>query len=159
MILLSLQRLCILLLCWAGCAATTPAPMQAGEEAAVKSTIGQLFEGMRKGDSSMVKAAFAPGAVLQTIATPAGGGTEVKTASLQRFLDAVGSPHTDVWDEQIEYGHIAIDGELASVWTPYRFYLGKAYSHCGVNSFQLVKLEGVWKIAYLIDTRRKNCGN
>jgi len=131
--------------------------MQAGEEAAVKTAIGQLFEGMRKGDSSMVKAVFAPGAVLQTIVTPAGGSAQVKTAPLQRFLDAVGSPHTDVWDEQIEYGHIAIDGELASVWAPYRFYLGKTYSHCGVNSFQLVKLNGKWKIVYLIDTRRKEC--
>ena len=146
-----------MLLCWTGSTATTPVPMQAREEAAVKSTIGQLFEGMRKGDSSMVKAAFAPGAVLHTIAAPAGGRAEVKTASLRRFLDAVGSPHTDVWDEQIEYGHIAIDGELASVWTPYRFYLGKTYSHCGVNSFQLVKLDGSWKIVYLIDTRRKKC--
>lgn len=157
MLVLSLQRLLIFFMCLTGSAGQNATPSQYSEEEAVKKTIGQLFEGMRKGDSSMVKGAFAPGATLQTIASPPGGEVKVKTETLQRFLDAVGTPHTDVWDEQIEYGHIAVDGALASVWTPYKFYLGSKYSHCGVNSFQLVKLEGAWKIVYLIDTRRKEC--
>lgn len=157
MLLLSLPRLLVFIMCLSGTPGQDARPMQAGEEEAVKKTIGLLFDGMRKGDSSMVKAAFAPGATLQTISTPPGGSAKVKTEALQRFLDAVGTPHTDVWDEQIEFGRISIDGPLASVWTPYQFYLGGKYSHCGVNSFQLVKLEGEWRIVYLIDTRRKDC--
>lgn len=157
MLLLSLQRLLVFIMCLSYGAGQNTTPLPTGEEEAVKKTIGQLFEGMRKGDSSMVKGAFAPGATLQTIASPPGGEVKVKTEALQRFLNAVGTPHTDVWDEQIEYGHIAIDGALATVWTPYRFFLGGKYSHCGVNSFQLVKLEGMWRIVYLIDTRRKKC--
>ncbi|HEY0898874.1 MAG TPA: hypothetical protein VGD90_06050, partial [Sphingobacteriaceae bacterium] len=63
-----------------------------------------------------------------------------------------------VWDEQITFDAIQVDAGLASVWTSYKFYLGKNFSHCGVNSFQLVKMNGNWKITYLIDTRRKeNC--
>ncbi len=157
LLLSSLRPLFILLLCWSTSARPDAAPMQDGEEAAVKKTIGQLFEGMRKGDSSLVKGAFAPAAVLQTISSPAGKPVIVRTEPLQAFLNAVGKPHTDVWDERIEYGHIAIDDKLASVWTPYKFYLGQQFSHCGVNSFQLVKLEEGWKIVYLIDTRRKQC--
>ncbi|WP_298739053.1 nuclear transport factor 2 family protein [uncultured Chitinophaga sp.] len=157
MMLLSLQRLLVFIVCLTGTPAQDARPLQNGEEEAVKKTIGLLFDGMRKGDSSMVKAAFAPGATLQTISTPPGSGAKVKTEALQRFLNAVGTPHTDVWDERIEFGHISIDGPLASVWTPYQFYLGGQYSHCGVNSFQLVKQDGTWKIVYLIDTRRKAC--
>jgi hypothetical protein len=41
------------------------------------------------------------------------------------------------------------------VWTPYRFIFNGKFSHCGVNSFTLVKLNGEWKINYVIDTRRK----
>ena len=52
---------------------------------------------------------------------------------------------------------IKIDGALASVWTPYKFYSGATFSHCGANSFQLVKIDGAWKIQYIIDTRRKGC--
>ena len=157
MMLLSLQGLLVFMMCLTGTPGQDARPIQNGEEEAVKKIIGLLFDGMRKGDSSMVKAAFAPEPTLQTISTPPAGGTKVKTEALQRFLDAVGTPHTDVWDERIEYGRISIDGALASVWMPYQFYLGGKYSHCGVNSFQLVKLEGEWKIVYLIDTRRKEC--
>ena len=58
-------------------------------------------------------------------------------------------------DERISFETVKVDGDLAIAWTPYKFYLGDQFSHCGVNSFQLVKLEGVWRIQYLIDTRRR----
>lgn len=137
--------------------AQNAAPARQLGEDAVKTTIGQLFDGMRNGDSSMVKDVFAPDAILQTIVTTPEGKSQVKTVSLQKFLQAVGTPHTDVWDERITFGDIRIDHELSAVWTPYQFYLGKQLHHCGVNSFQLVQLDGRWKIVYLIDTRRNAC--
>lgn len=157
MMLLNVCRILIILMAGHPYGGTNAVLQQNSGEEAVKTVIGQLFEGMRKGDSTMVKDVFAPGAVLQTIATLPGQTPQVRTEALQRFLEVVGKPHTDVWDEQITYGHITIDGPLASVWTPYRFYLGQQFSHCGVNSFQLVLLEGKWKIVYLVDTRRKAC--
>jgi len=60
--------------------------------------------------------------------------------------------------KKITFSNILIDGNLASVWTPYEFYFKGQFSHCGVNSFQLVKSNNEWKIQYIIDTRRKdNC--
>ncbi|RYZ94279.1 MAG: hypothetical protein EOP47_28140, partial [Sphingobacteriaceae bacterium] len=59
---------------------------------------------------------------------------------------------------RITWGDIKIDGELASVWTPYKFYLGDKFSHCGINFFQLMKMATGWKVIYIVDTRRKdNC--
>ena len=133
-----------------------PALAQSSEEEFVKSAINKLFEGMKKGDSAMVKAVFADNALLQTISTPAQKAPTLGTAALQQFLHAVGTPHTDVWDERIRFDKIMIDGALASVWTPYQFYLGDRFSHCGVNSFQLMKFADGWKIIYLVDTRRKD---
>ena len=47
---------------------------------------------------------------------------------------------------------------MANAWAPYEFYINSEFSHCGINSFQLIKIEGNWKIIYIIDTRRKdNC--
>jgi len=45
--------------------------------------------------------------------------------------------------------------QLARLATPRAFYPGPKFSHCGYDSFQLVKLAGGWKIAHIIDTRRK----
>jgi hypothetical protein len=44
---------------------------------------------------------------------------------------------------------------MATAWTPYKFYLDKTFSHCGVNAFQLFKSENGWKIISILDTRRK----
>ncbi|RAJ02235.1 putative lumazine-binding protein [Chitinophaga skermanii] len=132
-------------------------PMQAqtADHEQVKAVIQQLFEGMRKGDSTLVKASFADDAILQTIVRKKDGTDAVRTEALANFLKAVGTPHTDVWDERIVFDQVLIDGPLASAWTPYKFYIGDKFSHCGANSFQLARTPAGWKIVYLIDSRRK----
>ena len=129
---------------------------QGTEEKAIKATIDQFFNGMRLADSATIAATISPTAVFQTIVSLKDGAVEVKTEEVAAFLQAVGRPHKQLYDEQIQYGTMLIDANLASVWTPYKFYLDKNFSHCGVNSFQLVKMNGTWKIQYIIDTRRKD---
>ncbi|MCC3158938.1 nuclear transport factor 2 family protein [Hymenobacter sp. 15J16-1T3B] len=143
---------CLLLAAPAARAQTTaPAP---AETEAVKATVTRFFEGLRKGDSAVVRSTLAPTVVLHTISTR-GGSPQVMTESPREFLQAVGTPHKEVWDERISFERVLIDAQLASVWTPYQFYLDNKFSHCGYNSFQLVKLPQGWRIAYVIDTRRK----
>jgi hypothetical protein len=125
------------------------------EEEKVKAPILVLFDGMRKSDSSMIRAAFAPTAVLQTVAKNKEGVVSVRTDAVNDFVQSVAKPHTDIYDERITFETIKIDADLATVWTPYKFYVGEKFSHCGVNAFQLVRINGEWKIQYIIDTRRR----
>ncbi|WP_345117031.1 nuclear transport factor 2 family protein [Hymenobacter algoricola] len=125
------------------------------ETAAVKATITTFFTGMRQGDSTMVRGTLAPGVVLQTITTKEGT-TRVGLENPNEFLQAVGTPHKEVYDERIRFERVLVDANLASVWTPYRFYVGPKFSHCGYNSFQLVKLAAGWRIVHVIDTRRQD---
>ena len=127
-------------------------------EKQVQSVIETLFDGMRAGDSTVVASAFTRDAVMQTVVRNQAGEIVIRNGSLQQFLNSVGTPHDQVWDEKIGGYEIKIDGELASAWTPYQFYLGETFSHCGVNSFQLANIDGDWKIIYIVDTRRRtNC--
>jgi hypothetical protein len=128
------------------------------ETESVKKVISQLFDGMRKGDSSMVSGTFSKGMILQSISDRAGK-TVVRTEKADEFLKAVGTPHIEIWDERITFDQVLVDAKLASVWTSYKFYIGDKFSHCGVNSFQMVKENDGWKIVYLIDTRRKEACN
>ena len=50
---------------------------------------------------------------------------------------------------------VHIDNGMAMVWAPYGFYLGSKFSHCGIDSFQLARTTGGWKIIALIDTRQR----
>jgi hypothetical protein len=151
------MRINLLLPLLALVASATPALAQttSTETAAVKQTINAFFEGMRRGDSTLVRRTLAPGAVLHSIGGKPGQPAALQVESVNGFLKAVGSPHAETWDERVQVARVLLDASLASVWAPYEFYLGSKFSHCGYDSFQLVKLADGWKIAYIIDTRRK----
>ena len=125
-------------------------------EDSVKMTINRFFEGMKKSDTTLLKSTMMEGIIFQTIARNKEGETVVKSENVAAFLTSIATPSKDVADERILFETIKIDGSLASVWTPYKFYMGSQFSHCGANSFQLVRQNGSWKIQYIIDTRRKN---
>ncbi|MGM9476317.1 nuclear transport factor 2 family protein [Pedobacter sp. GSP4] len=127
---------------------------QSDEESAIKKAVNNLFTGMKTGDSTLTRTAFASGALMQTISSKDGKVT-VRNESVNDFIKFIGTPHQEQYDERITFTKILIDGPLASVWTDYKFYLGDKFSHCGVNSFQLVKGSNGWQIVYIIDTRRK----
>ena len=129
-------------------------------EDSIKATINTLFAAMKNGDASLFKTVFSDNAVMQTIIRNTEGQTVVKTESVDEFASFVGHLKKDSADERIRYETIKVDGPLAIAWTPYNFYYNGAFSHCGVNSFQLVRFKGKWEIQYLIDTRRKQgCEN
>jgi hypothetical protein len=143
----------IFVLCgFLNCLAVTAKPHSPPEDE-VMQTIQQLFDGMRKGDSTMVRSAFYKGARLLTVVTQ--DATVLHEGSVDKFVEAVETPHEEVWDERISNYEVKIDGELASVWAPYTFYLGDQLLHCGVNAFQLFRSESGWKIIQITDTRRK----
>jgi hypothetical protein len=121
------------------------------DEAQVMEPVNQLFEGMRTGDSAMVHRVFHRSARMTSVKTD---GT-ITDDALAGFLKAIGTPHTEVWNEVIWKHVVQVDGTFAQVWTPYAFYVGKRFSHCGVDAFQLVKTAAGWKIFQLSDTRRK----
>jgi hypothetical protein len=124
-------------------------------EDSVKSVVKQLFEGMRNSDASAIRRAFADSAILQTIAQNKEGKIVVKNENIGEFAKAIAGLKKGAADEQIVFESIELDAQLATVWAPYKFYFDGKFSHCGVDSFQLVWINGQWKIQYLIDTRRK----
>ena len=127
---------------------------QKADEDAVKESVEKLFVGMKNADSKIVESAFTENAILQSISKEG----ILRTGELKEFVSSISGFSNGDLDEKIRYASIEIDGNLASVFTPYEFYLKGKFSHCGANSFQLVKQNDAWKIQYLIDTRRKeNC--
>ena len=116
--------------------------------------IENLFNAMKSADSLGVKNAFSGSAIMQTF----GKNQEIRTDKVEDFAKQVGASQAGDLDERFSISKILVDGNMASVWVPYQFYYKGNFSHCGVNSFQLAKINNDWKIQYIIDTRRKdNC--
>ena len=113
---------------------------------AVTAPIYELFDAMREHDDVKILAQFTNQALLHRITNKG----EVIDTDVKKFADSI-SKNTAKLDEHLLAVIINQQNELASVWTPFAFYLNDKLSHCGSNSFQLVQINGVWKIHYLID--------
>ncbi|BDB57241.1 nuclear transport factor 2 family protein [Flavobacterium ammonificans] len=121
----------------------------------VKGVIVTFFKGFHAKDSTIIKSVCAENMILQSIAESSKG-TQLKNQIPQDFYRSIASiPSTMLFEERLLDYSIQVDGAMAHVWTPYEFYVNNKLSHKGVNAFTLFKDNGLWKIVYLIDTRRK----
>jgi len=135
-------------------AQTSNSVPSASSEKEVKQVIQNMFHAMLQADTTLLRTCFSDKVIFQTIVTKPEGAM-INTVSINDFIQNIGKQTPNVLDERIEFGAIQIDPLMATVWTPYTFYLKGQYSHKGINSFQLVKFKEGWKIQYLIDTRYK----
>ncbi|MFT5144027.1 MAG: hypothetical protein ACI80V_003620 [Rhodothermales bacterium] len=131
------------------------AKAQDNSEHEVRAVIDQLFDGMRAGDSTAVRAVFAPGAQLVSSGSRPDGTPFMQASPIDGFVSSVGSPHEQVWDEKIWDVQIDVRDNFASALMDFAFYLDDQFLHCGVNHFQFVKgADSVWRAVSMSDTRR-----
>lgn len=137
-------------------ALTFPSASLAAQSGAVEveATIHQLFAAMRAADGDAAGALFHPEARLHRVAVQDGENVLVES-DVAGFVEAIGTPRNQVWDERISGLEIRVDGGLATAWMNYAFYLDDEFSHCGVNALQLVRAEGRWRVLQITDTSRQ----
>ena len=130
-----------------------PAEAPNPEEVAVVAAVEQLFEAMRTGDSEMARAVMHPDARLGRA-----NDDGISFSAADGFIEMIGRPRDEAYDEPIWDWTVQIDGRLAQMWTKYAFYVGDRFSHCGEEAFQLYRSDSGWQITQLVDTmRREDC--
>ncbi|WP_073086188.1 3-methyl-2-oxobutanoate hydroxymethyltransferase [Winogradskyella jejuensis] len=129
---------------------------QTSEEAQVKQTIIDFFDAFHKQDTVKLKSMAKGNINMQSISVNKEGKTRLDENDYYGFVKNIaGIPDDKTFEEKLLDFKIRIDGKMANAWTDYEFWFNGNFSHCGVNSFQLVKEEDDWKIIYLVDTRRR----
>lgn len=136
---------------------TTSAQMD--EKTLVQKTIEGFFDAFHKKDSVAMKSFVAENVVLQTTGRNKEGKTLFQTTPIGKLYESIVSiPDSVQFQERLTSWSIQVDRTMANVWVGYEFWLNDNFSHCGINSFQMVNFDGEWKIIYLIDTRgRAGC--
>ena len=125
------------------------------QEADVKKSIATFFEGMHTSDTLKIKSVCSDSMILQSV-SEGKTGIKLSTEKASEFYKSITEiPKSAQIEERLLEYKIQIDGAMAHAWTPYEFYVNGKLSHKGVNSFQLFKDNGVWKIIYIVDTRRR----
>jgi hypothetical protein len=132
--------------------APVAAAAQTPEHDAAYAVITTLFDGMRTRDTASMRAAFAPGASLQSV----GPNGQLRADPIDGWIGSVASaPAGLVLDERLGTPIVQVSGNLATVWVDYWFFAGDRFSHCGVDAFVLAKMSGSWRILSVADTRQR----
>jgi hypothetical protein len=125
-------------------------------ETEVEEVVINFFEAMRESDSAGMQSILTVDATLQTVAISEQESTVLNKTDIQSFLSSVGESVPGALDEQITSFTAHVDGKLSTAWMEYRFYYDGEFSHCGVNTMNLIHTETGWKIFSIVDTRRQD---
>jgi hypothetical protein len=129
-------------------ASAVPADDLAGIDAAIRGTY-EIISGPpgQKRDFDKMRTMFAPGALLRVI-TPKG----IRGGDLEGYIKASGPILEKEGFTEKELGRrTEVYGNLATVWSAYDGRTASGSFHeRGINSFQLVKVDGKWLVASIL---------
>ena len=120
-------------------------PAQGDERAQVVAAVQGVFDAINNADPDVLRAVMMPEA--RVVAVRAG--RSPATSSVEEMASLVADPPQRfverMWNPEVE-----IQGPIASVWAAYDFYRDGEFSHCGVDAFHLVQVDGTWRIESLV---------
>ncbi len=123
-----------------------PLPPPASEEGQVMAPVQMLFDGFARRDPAIILAALRADATAVVAAEKADGTRAVRRMTATDFAAGI-KPGPERYEERLTDPAIEIDGDIAMVWSPYVFLIDGKVHHCGVDHFDLVRENGVWKVA------------
>jgi hypothetical protein len=128
----------------AALALATPAAAATPEEAAAVAAVQRFFDGMAAPDAAAVAAVTIPGGVFTSIRPAPGGGTKIGRIPLEDFIKSLKPGLNEaMWSPKV-----VLRGRLmATVTAPYELKIDGKTIHCGIDVFDLAKVDGQWKIA------------
>ncbi len=121
------------------------------EEQAVTDVIKQFFVSLEKQDTVLYKQlVFSEGQIWRI-----NNKREPASHSVRYFQDDLKSfdPEKTLQEKPLSFD-IEVHKGIAIAWVPYEFHLDGKFSHCGVDTFTLIKVDANWKIvnlSYTID--------
>ena len=129
--------------------AAAPVAAQSSKDEVLK--VGQaVFEAMARRDTVELKRLVHPAAHL--IATlGSGDSATARVATRDQFLVQIATSAT-VPIERMWNAEVRVSEGIATIWTQYDFHLGTAWSHCGIDSFQLARTGAGWQVTSIIYT-------
>lgn len=123
----------------------------AQQEADVVATLQGLFDALETGDEDLLRSVTDPSLVMHFSETR-NGETTFGSSTLDGLAERITSSDVALiermWDPIV-----VVNGPLATIWTPYDFYAGEAFSHCGVDAANLMSGPDGWRIVALSWTR------
>ena len=123
-----------------------PLPAPGAEEQAILKPVNALLAGIAARDAASIGAQLLPGGSATTV-TEQSDGTKVTQRRTWTEVLARFQPGPEKFEERLTDPAIETDGRIAMVWGDYVFLIDGKVRHCGIDHFDLVSDNGVWKIS------------
>ena len=119
----------------------------------------RLFAAMKAKNFEEIRAQFTAEGQLVAIDKPRDGKGISKTRVLtaESFAKTIAEAKGADFIEKMLNKDVKITGDLAIVTGRYTFYVGEKFSHCGTNTFNLVRTDAGWRIANAASTLEFQC--
>lgn len=133
-----------------------PAAAQHAEEAdraAVMATVDQLFGALASKDRAALLGAVVAEGRATSAGVDAAGRPHIDSTDWTAFADRL-ARSTEQYRERLIDPHVHVEGDIAMIWNRYEFERNGAFSHCGIDHFDLVRIEGRWRVLNLTWTRQ-----
>ena len=119
----------------------------------------KLFAAMKAKSFEDIRAMFTADGQLVAIDKPRDGKGISKTRvfTAESFAKAISEAKGAEFIEKMPHKDVRVSGDLAMVAGRYTFYTGEKFSHCGTNTFNLVRTDAGWKIAGAASTLEFQC--
>ncbi len=119
---------------------------QSNDRAVILETVQKFFDSIEFRDKQLLESILVPNSLNISARELDDGEAQFNVMSYDEVVSALTRPGRNAkersWDETV-----LIQGNIAVVWTPYDFHVDGVFSHCGIDSFQLIKQDGQWLIS------------
>lgn len=125
------------------------------DESQVLATVQKFFDSMTAKDTAAARQILVTEGTYFSVREEEDG-TTMRGSTNREYLERLASTADDLrermWDPQV-----MIHEGVAVVWARYEFQVNGRFSHCGVDAFSLVRIDGQWKIAGIVYTVEQEC--
>lgn len=114
------------------------------EHDAVMAVVDQFFEALNTDNQVLMASISIDGSHNYSIREKADSSFELRSRQQNNSELA---PNPAKYTERYWNETVLVNGHMAVFWAPYDFYIDGEFSHCGVDVFDLINLDGQWKLA------------
>ena len=121
--------------------------------------VQNLFAAMKAKDREAIRALFLPDGQLVAIDKPRTGlgPSTTRVLNADGFSKLIAESKAGEFVERMEHPEVRVFGDMAIVFGRYTFHVAGKFSHCGTNSFHLVRTAEGWRIANGASTLEFTC--
>lgn len=128
--------------------ALLPLAAQTSDEKDVLAAVQKTFDGMAANDAAKILASMTADARLYGV-RPNGA---LYAMPADQWANRIASIKSALVERFTKAPTVSIHGTIANVWGEYEFLRDGKFTHCGVDSFNLLKTADGWRVAAILDT-------